>query len=59
MSEINNTKELPGDTSPANLELTQSHQRMKPSLMAKYKYGTYNKSYFCGGSNDNLSLLLC
>ena len=27
--------------------------------MDKYKYCTYNKGSFCGGSNDNLSLITC
>ena len=27
--------------------------------MAKYKYGKYHTSYFCGGSNIDLGLIMC
>ena len=33
------------------------YQRTEPSLMAKYKYGTYNKGYFSGGINIDLNFI--
>ena len=59
MSEINYIKELPEGTFPINLNFIQQHQRVEPILMAEYKNGMYHKGYFCGSSNDNLSLTMC
>ena len=59
MSEINDIEEIPEGTLSINLKLIQQHQQAEPSLMAKYKNGTYHKGYFRGGSNDNLSLITC
>ena len=59
MSEINDTRELPGGTIPINLKLIQKYQRTEPSLMAKYKNGTYHKGYFWGGSHTDLKLITC
>ena len=35
------------------------YQRAEPILMARYKYGTYHKGYFRGGSNIDLNLKKC
>ena len=59
MSEINDIKELPEGTFPINLKLIQKYQREEPSIIAKYKDGTYHKGYFCGGSNIDLNLITC
>ena len=37
--------------------LIQKYQRSEPSLKAKYKYGTYHKGSFRGGSNIDLGLI--
>ena len=42
MSEINYIKEIPEVTFPINLKIIENYQRTEPSLMAKYKYGTYH-----------------
>ena len=39
--------------------MIQRYQRAEPSLMDKYKYGTYHKGSFCGGRNNNLNLITC
>ena len=39
--------------------MIQRHKRAEPILMAKYKNGTYHKGYFCGGSNNDISLITC
>ena len=59
MSEINYIEELPEGTFTINLKLIQRHQRMEPSLMDKYKDGTYLAGSFHGGSNNDLSLIAC
>ena len=59
MSEINEIKEIPRGTFPINLKFMQQYQRAEPSLMGKYKNGRYYKGHFCGGGNDNISLILC
>ena len=55
MSEINDIKEILGDTFTITLELTQKHQRSEPSLMAKYKNCTYYEGSFLRGSIENLN----
>ena len=35
------------------------YQRKDISLLDKYGMGTYNKGYFCGGSNIHLNLITC
>ena len=52
-------KEIPDGTLPINLEPMNQYQRKYPSLMAKYKEGTYHKDYFSGGSNIDLNLIKC
>ena len=37
--------------------MIQRYQRAEPSIIAKYKNGTYHKGYFHGGSNINLNLI--
>ena len=59
MSEINDIKELPEGTFPIDLILIANHQRHKPIIIDKYKYGTYHKGYFRGGSNIDFSLITC
>ena len=59
MSEINDIKEIPEVPLPINLKLMQKYQRLEPSIIAKYKTGTYQKGYFCGGSNIDLNLITC
>ena len=36
--------------------MIQKYQRTEPSIKSKYKYGTYHKGYFGGGSNIDLKL---
>ena len=43
MSEINDTQELPEGIFPVNLKPIEQYQRKYPSLLSKYKKGTYNK----------------
>ena len=59
MSGRNDTEVLPEVNFPINLILIKWHQRTGPSLTAKYKYGTYHKGSFRGGSNKHLSLITC
>ena len=35
------------------------YQRAEPSIIAKYKSGTYHKGYFCGDGNINLKIITC
>ena len=59
MSEIKFIKEISEVDFPINLNFIQIYQWEEPSLMAKYKDGTYHKSPFCGRINNNLSLITC
>ena len=59
MSEINDTEELPEVTFPMNLKLIQRYQWEEPIIKDKYKNGTYHKVYFCGGSNNDIKLIMC
>ena len=59
MSEINDSEEIVEGTFPINLKFIKQYQRSEPSLMPKYKNGTYHKGAFIGGSNDNLILMKC
>ena len=59
MSEINDIEEIHEDTFSINLKLITQYQRTEPSLMAKYKDGTYHKGYFCGLSNVDINLITC
>ena len=59
MSEINYIEELPEGTFPIYLKLIQKYQHPEPSLMSKYKNGTYHKGSFRGGSNIGLKLITC
>ena len=59
MSEINDIEELPEGNFPINLKLIQKYQRSEPIIIDEYKYGTYHKGYFCGGSNIDIKLIRC
>ena len=59
VSKINDTEEIPESNFLINLKLIQKIQQEEPSITAKYKYGTYHKGYFCGGSNIDLNLITC
>ena len=59
MTEINDTKEIPEGTFPVNLKLIKQHQQTEPSLLSKYKDGTYHTGYFHGESNIYLNLIKC
>ena len=39
--------------------MIQQHQRSEPNLIAKYKNGKYHKSYFYGGCNIDLKIIMC
>ena len=56
---MNEIKEIPEGGFPINLQLIAQYQQTEPSLMAKYKDGTYHKSYFLGGSNVDLTVITC
>ena len=59
MSEINNIEELPEGKFSITLKLIQKYQRLEPSIIAKYKTGTYQEGFFRGGINIDLSLITC
>ena len=59
MPEINDNEEIPEGNFPINLRLIKEYQWTEPSLMDKYKDGTYHKGSFCGGSNIDINLLMC
>ena len=59
MSEINDIEQLPEGIYPINIKLIQRHPRTEPSIIAKYKYDTYHKGSFRGGSNIDLNLITC
>ena len=54
MSDINDTEEISEGNLTINLKTIQKYQCSEPSIIAKYKDGTYHKGYSCGGSNTNL-----
>ena len=57
MSETNDIEDLTEGTFPINLKLIQKYQRAEPSIIAKYKDGTYNKGSFRGGNNIDINLI--
>ena len=59
MSEINDIEKVHEGTFPINSKLIQKYQRSEPSIIDKYKYGTYHKGSFRVGSNINLKLIMC
>ena len=59
MSEINDIKELPEGKFTIKLKFIQKYQQAEPSIIDKYKDGTYHKDYLCGGSNIDLNLITC
>ena len=42
-----------------NLKLIKKYQRAEPSLMDKYKDGTYHTGFFYGVNNIDLNLIMC
>ena len=59
MSEINDIKKIHESAFPIYLKLIKKYQQNEPSLLAKYKNGTYRKGYFPGGSNIYINLIIC
>ena len=59
MSEINYIEEIPEGTFPINVKMVAKDQRTEPSIMSKYKYGTYHKGYLRGVININVILITC
>ena len=59
MSQINDTEELPEGTFTINLISIQKYQQSEPSIIAKYKNGTYHKGSFRGGTNIDIKLITC
>ena len=59
MSEINDIEEVPEGNFPINFKLIKKYQQKNPSILAKYKEGTYQKGIFGGGSNININLITC
>ena len=58
VSEINDKEKLPKGNFPINLNSIQIYQRLKSSIIAKYKMvGTIK--FFRGGSNTDLKLIMC
>ena len=39
--------------------MIKKYKWSEPSIIAKYKYGTYHKGSFCGGSDIDLKLIRC
>ena len=50
---------MPEGTFPINLKIIDQYQQKDPILKAKYNVGTYQKRFFCGGSNIYLNLITC
>ena len=42
-----------------NLKIDPKYQQSEPSIILKYKNGTYHNGYFRGGSNIDLKLITC
>ena len=59
MSRINCTKEIPEGNFHINLKLIDKHHKEHPSIMDKYKEGTYYKYSFLGRINTYLKLVTC
>ena len=59
MSEINDTKETPEGNFLLIKNWLKKYQQTEPSLTAKYKYSKYYTCYFIGGSNIDISLIIC
>ena len=59
MSEINDIKRISEVTFRITLKFVQRYQQSYPTLMDKYNNDMYHKASFCGGINDNLSLIAC
>ena len=52
-------EELTGGNFPINIKLIQKYQRLEPSIIVKYKNGTYHKVNFHGVINIDLNLITC
>ena len=59
MSEINDNEEIPEGNFPINLKLIKEYQWIEPSLMDKYKYGTYHKGSLFEGIYIDINLIMC
>ena len=59
LPEINGTEEIPEGNFTNSLNLTKQYQRKYPSLIVKYKEGTYQNDYFSGGNNIDLNIITC
>ena len=59
VSEMNDIEELPECTFTITLKLIQKYKRLEPSIIAKYKTGTYHKVSLHRGSNIDLKLITC
>ena len=59
MSKIFVIKYIPEGNFPIHLKLIKKHQRKYPSLLGKYKDGTYHTGCFFGESNIDLNLIMC
>ena len=59
MSEINDIEEIPEGNFPIILKWIHRYQRAEPSMIAKYKNGTYHKGSFYGVGNADLNFITC
>ena len=59
MSEINDTQEIPEEIFSINFKIIDLYQKQDHILKDIYTTGTYQKGYFCGGSNIQLNLITC
>ena len=59
VSEINDTEEIPEGNFPIILKWIHRYQRAEPSMIAKYKNGTYHKGSFYGVDNTDLNFITC
>ena len=55
----NKAEELPEGIFPINGITIKKYKWSEPSIIAKYKYGTYHKGSFRGGSDIDLKLIRC
>ena len=59
MPETNDIEEITEGDFSIDLKIIEKYQRTEPSLMARYKDGTYHTGYFRGGSDIGLKLITC
>ena len=58
MSKINDTEEITEGNFPINLRLIKQPQQNYPTLMDKYKEGSYHRGYFYRGNNIDINLII-